>query len=237
MRNDSINVLALVEWLKGQGYIIDRDEPEKDTEKFEKEYQWELSRNRMIEKTLNKIEELKQDSKVDISQNILEHNVLNIMDILGIPLTDSTKETPKRVAKSLLTLFEGETTPLEELTKQMTLFKAESHNEVKVKDIPFYSMCEHHLLPFFGKVTITYVPNKEILGLSKFARVVKYFSRKAQVQERLTVEIGAYLVQILNPLSLRVDITDCRHMCMEMRGVESSSTTDTHWDYKGEVKC
>ena len=178
---------------------------------------------------------MNDDLKKLMAQDI-SGQVYKIMNILGIPLTSSTRETPDRVGKSLVTLFESELTPLDVLTEQMTLFDAEGHNEVIVKDIPFYSMCEHHLLPFFGKVTISYIPNKKILGLSKFARVVKYFSRKAQVQERLTREIGTYLVQILDPISLTVDIKDCRHMCMEMRGAESSSTTDTNWDYVRTVR-
>lgn len=174
----------------------------------------------MIEKELKQQKELK-----------LKTLVTGLMQELNINFVEGTYKTPERVAKALLEIFASNFDHYTELDKQMTVFDSDSCGEVVVKDIPFHSMCEHHLLPFFGTVTITYIPNKLQLGLSKFHRVVNYFSRKAQVQERLTSEIGMYLVYVLNPKYLRVDIKDCRHMCMEMRGVNSTSTTDTNWIY------
>ena len=177
----------------------------------------------MIEKELKQQKELK-----------LKTLVTGLMQELNINFVEGTYKTPERVAKALLEIFASNFTSYKELEDQMTVFASDSCGEVVVKDIPFYSMCEHHLLPFFGKVTITYIPNELQLGLSKFHRVVNYFSRKAQVQERLTSEIGMFLVLHLDPKYLRVDIKDWRHMCMEMRGVNSTSTTDTNWTYTKE---
>lgn len=151
-----------------------------------------------------------------------------LFNTLGVPKTEGTEETPFRVTKMMLELFEGLYKDTSYLDNQMTLFSApKKPNTVEIKGIPFYSVCEHHMLPFFGFVDITYTPKKFILGLSKFNRIVRYFSRKPQVQERLTQEIAEYIFNLLNPKDVKVVIRDCRHMCMEMRGVNQPSNTST----------
>lgn len=146
---------------------------------------------------------------------------------LGVPETEGTEGTPARIAKMIPELFEG-LNDISYLNEQMTIFKAPKHSiPVEIKGIPFYSLCEHHMLPFFGFVDITYTPRKNILGLSKFNRIVKYFSRKPQVQERLTEEIAEYIFEIVQPENVKVVLRDCRHMCMEMRGVNQPSNTTT----------
>ena len=147
---------------------------------------------------------------------------------LGIPETEGTEGTPARIAKMIPELFEGLYKDISYLNEQMTTFKAPRHSSpIEVKGIPFYSMCEHHMLPFFGFVDIVYTPRETILGLSKFNRIVKYFSRKPQVQERLTEEIAEYIFEVLQPENVKVVLRDCRHMCMEMRGVNQPSNTTT----------
>jgi len=119
----------------------------------------------------------------------------------------------------------------------MTVFKKPKNSDgqlVTVKGIKFYSTCEHHWLPFFGECDIEYIPDENILGLSKFPRVVKYFSKKPQVQERLTSEVGVFLVQILNPIYLKVTIRDVTHTCVSARGAEAECQTNTTFTWGGK---
>lgn len=159
----------------------------------------------------------------------IAQNVKQIMDILGIEMNESTEGTPMRVAKMFKNELFSSLNGTEELDKKMKLFKAPTDNKemIIVKDIPFYSTCEHHFMPFFGKVAIGYVPNGNIIGLSKIPRVVKHFSKKPQVQERLGEEIKNYLVNILNPKYLVVKIYDTTHTCCTVRGIESEGVTNT----------
>lgn len=159
----------------------------------------------------------------------IAQNVKNIMGILGIEMNESTEGTPMRVAKMFKNELFSSLNGTEELDKKMKLFKAptDSKEMIIVKDIPFYSTCEHHFMPFFGKVAIGYVPNENIIGLSKIPRVVKHFSKKPQVQERLGEEIKNYLVNILNPKYLVVKIYDTTHTCCTVRGIESEGVTNT----------
>lgn len=151
-----------------------------------------------------------------------------LFNTLGVPKTEGTEETPFRVTKMILELFEGLYKDISYLDNQMTLFSApKKPNTVEIKGIPFYSVCEHHMLPFFGFVDIIYTPRKYILGLSKFNRIVRYFSRKPQVQERLTQEVAQYIFDLVQPKDVKVILRDCRHMCMEMRGVNQPSNTST----------
>lgn len=167
------------------------------------------------------------DNKVEA---IREH-IESIMDILDIPITESNKNTPLRVAKMYCNeLFANRNdNNLEELNSRMKLFPNNYGNDIIViKDIEFDSVCEHHWLPFSGKVSVGYVPNKKVIGLSKVPRVVKYFSKKPQLQEQLTQEIGNYLFQLLEPYALYV-IVEATHQCVKCRGAESDCSTVTSY--------
>lgn len=171
----------------------------------------------------NKVEEIKR-------------HVEAIADILGIKKTQSNENTPLRVAKMFCNeLFRNRNNAnLEELNSQMKLFDSEGVcSPVTVKEIDFYSVCEHHWLPFTGTVSVTYVPDKKLIGLSKIPRVVKYFSKKPQLQERLTKEIGEYLVNVIQPKSLCVEV-EATHDCVMCRGAESKCRTVTCFNY-GEM--
>lgn len=165
------------------------------------------------------------DNKVE---EIKEH-IEEIMKILEIPITESNKNTPLRVAKMYCNeLFVNRNNNnIKELDNTMKLFPNEYQSDmVIVKDIEFNSICEHHWLPFSGKVTVGYVPNFNVIGLSKIPRVVKYFSKKPQLQEQLTTEIGEYLYNLLEPHALFVEV-EATHQCVKCRGVESDCNTKT----------
>lgn len=131
-------------------------------------------------------------------------------------------KTPERVAKSLSWLTRGYQLEVEQVIGD-AIFDEEHHGMVVVKDIEMYSLCEHHMLPFFGKVHIGYIPNGRILGLSKLPRIVEVFSRRLQVQERLTEQIAEAVWEALNPLGVGV-VCEAYHLCMMMRGVEKQNS-------------
>lgn len=131
-------------------------------------------------------------------------------------------KTPERVAKSLSWLTRGYQLEVEQVIGD-AIFDEEHHGMVVVKDIEMYSLCEHHMLPFFGKVHIGYIPNGKILGLSKLPRIVEVFSRRLQVQERLTEQIAEAVWKVLNPLGVGV-VCEAYHLCMMMRGVEKQNS-------------
>lgn len=167
------------------------------------------------------------DNKVE---EIKEH-IEKIMEILEIPITESNKNTPLRVAKMWCNeLFANRNNRnLGELKDRMKTFPNEYKSEmVIVKDIDFDSICEHHWLPFSGKVTVGYVPNKTVIGLSKIPRVVKYFSKKPQLQEQLTTEIGEFLYTLLDPKAIFVEV-EATHQCVKCRGAESNCSTKTYY--------
>jgi GTP cyclohydrolase IA len=142
------------------------------------------------------------------------------------PDREGLVKTPKRVAKSLHYLTKGYSENVKSIVNG-ALFTEEYKEMVIVKDIDFVSMCEHHLLPFYGKVHVAYIPNGKIIGLSKIPRIVEMFARRLQVQERMTREIAQTLMEILSPDGVAV-VVEGRHMCMMIRGVEkqhSSATT------------
>ena len=140
-------------------------------------------------------------------------------------------KTPERVAKSLRFLTKGYREDPEEILRS-AMFREEYRQMVIVKDIDFFSMCEHHMLPFFGKAHVGYIPNKYITGLSKIPRVVDVFARRLQVQERLTTQIKDCIQATLNPLGTIV-VIEAQHMCMQMRGVEKQNSLTTTSDFTG----
>ncbi|MDA1060615.1 MAG: GTP cyclohydrolase I FolE, partial [bacterium] len=143
------------------------------------------------------------------------------------------KETPKRFAKSLEKLFGGYK---KDTSKLLTTFDGENYDEMIIcKDIDFYSNCEHHIQPFFGQISIGYIPDKKIIGISKLPRIVEIFSRRLQNQERLTMQIADALSDLLNPKGVGV-IVKAHHLCMMARGVEKQNATMTTSSYRGLFK-
>ncbi|WP_294672621.1 GTP cyclohydrolase I FolE [uncultured Fluviicola sp.] len=147
------------------------------------------------------------------------------------PEREGLLKTPERVAKALQFLTQGYDIKPEEILKS-ALFNEEYSEMVIVKDIEVYSMCEHHMLPFFGKAHIAYIPNGTIVGLSKIPRVVDAFSRRLQVQERLTIEIRDCIQETLKPKGVAV-VLECQHMCMQMRGVQKQNSVTTSSAFTG----
>lgn len=144
---------------------------------------------------------------------------------------EGLQKTPERVAKAMLTLTRGyDMDPVAVLNSAK--FSEPYNQMVIVKDIKFYSLCEHHMLPFYGKVHVAYIPNGYITGLSKIARVVDIFSHRLQVQERMTLQIKECIEQALNPLGVMV-LVEAQHMCMQMRGVEKDDSVTTTSDFTG----
>ena len=155
-----------------------------------------------------------------------------VLKLLGEdPERDGLQKTPMRVAKAMQVLTRGYTQdPHKVLTD--ALFEEKYNQMVIVKDIDFCSMCEHHLLPFYGKAHVAYIPNGYITGLSKIARVVDIFSHRLQVQERLTQQIKDCIENTLHPLGVMV-VIEAKHMCMQMRGVEKQNAITTTSDFSG----
>ena len=144
---------------------------------------------------------------------------------------DGLQETPVRVAKALQALTRGYHQDPKAVLRAAT-FEDDYSQMVIVKDIELYSLCEHHMLPFFGKVHIAYIPNGHITGLSKLARIVDIFSRRLQVQERLTRQIKDCIEEALHPLGVMV-VIEARHLCMQMRGVQKQNAITTTSDFCG----
>lgn len=136
-------------------------------------------------------------------------------------LREGLQETPKRVAKAYASLFSGYSMDPKEI---LTVFDGENYDEmIVVKDIEFYSHCEHHMLPFFGKAHIGYIPSKKIVGLSKLPRIVDIFSRRLQNQERITQQIADCVMELLHPKGVGV-VLEAKHLCMMVRGVEKQNS-------------
>lgn len=153
----------------------------------------------------------------------IAHHVGEIMKLLRLDLSDGNlKDTPTRVAKMYLELFASLEVGRE---PKITVFdnKERYSAMVTIKDIPFYSMCAHHFVPFFGVAHVAYIPTTKIVGLSKIPRIVKFYSRMPQLQERMTEQIADYIEKKLEPRGTYV-VIEARHLCMEMRGVESEGT-------------
>ena len=155
--------------------------------------------------------------------------------ILGLLGEDAKREglekTPLRVAKAMQVLTRGYSQDAQKVLTD-ALFEEKYNQMVIVKDIDFFSMCEHHLLPFYGKVHVAYIPNGYITGLSKIARVVDIFSHRLQVQERMTQQIKNCIQDTLKPLGVMV-VVEAQHLCMQMRGVEKQNSITTTSDFSG----
>ena len=155
-----------------------------------------------------------------------------ILTLIGEdPQREGLLKTPMRVAKAMQTLTKGYEEDAHEVLRQ-ALFKEDYSQMVIVKDIDFFSLCEHHMLPFYGKAHVAYIPNGYITGLSKIARVVDIYSHRLQVQERMTLQIKEAIEQTLHPLGVMV-VIEARHMCMQMRGVEKQNSITTTSDFSG----
>ena len=158
-----------------------------------------------------------------------------ILKLLGEdPNREGLLKTPERVAKAMCFLTQGYTQDPKEILLSAR-FKEEYKQMVIVKDIELYSMCEHHMIPFYGKAHVAYIPNGYITGLSKIARVVEAFARRLQVQERLTVQIRDCIQEALNPLGVAVVgvVMEARHLCMQMRGVQKQNSSTTTSAFTG----
>lgn len=175
--------------------------------------------------------EMNQDSKLEKLMSHYEE----VLTLLG---EDKNREglikTPQRVAKAMQFLTKGYHQDPKEILLSAK-FREDYKQMVIVKDIDFFSLCEHHMLPFFGKAHVGYIPNQYITGLSKIPRVVEVFARRLQVQERLTTQIKECIQETLNPMGVIV-VIEAQHMCMQMRGVEKQNSLTTTSDFTGAFK-
>ena len=162
----------------------------------------------------------------------LAYHYRSILELLGEDVNrEGLLRTPERIAKAMQFLTKGYGQDPEEIISS-AMFRENYRQMVIVKDIDFYSMCEHHMLPFFGKAHVAYIPNKYITGLSKIARIVDVYARRLQIQERLTLQIKDCLQRVLNPLGVMV-VIEAQHMCMMMRGVQKQNSVTTTSDFSG----
>ena len=162
----------------------------------------------------------------------LARHYKEILRLLGEdPEREGLLKTPERVAKSMQFLTKGYQEDGREILRS-AMFKEDYRHMVLVKDIELYSMCEHHMLPFYGKAHVAYIPNGYITGLSKIARVVETYARRLQVQERLTVQIRDCIQETLNPLGVAV-VIEAAHMCMQIRGVQKQNSITTTSAFTG----
>lgn len=178
---------------------------------------------RVIQRKVRRPVETMNGSGRPADIEVLQSLVTEMLLALGEqPGRNGLRKTPERVAKALAFMTQGYQRDIDHLLNG-ALFPIEYDEMVIVKDIDFFSMCEHHLLPFFGKVHVGYLPNKKVVGLSKIPRIVDTFARRLQVQERLTVQIAETLKSKLNAHGVGV-VVEARHLCMMMRGVEKQNT-------------
>lgn len=174
------------------------------------------------------------DNKTELTptQQELAHHVKRILELIG---EDAQREgllrTPTRVAKAMTELTSGYAqNPVEILNSAK--FHEDYRQMVIVRDINFYSLCEHHMIPFYGKVHVAYIPNRQVTGLSKIARVVECYARRLQIQERMTKQIRECIQEALDPLGVMV-VIEAQHMCMQMRGVQKQGSITTTSDFCG----
>lgn len=190
----------------------------------------------------NSSEDMGKNNLMDGYEKIDNYNDDNVKvmaghyrDLLGLigedPEREGLKDSPVRVAKSLQFLTHGYLLNPEEILKS-AMFKEDYKEMVLVKNIEIYSLCEHHMIPFFGKAHVAYIPDQHIVGLSKIARVVDAFARRLQVQERLTRQIKECIETTLQPLGVAV-VIEAVHMCMAMRGIQKQNSVTTTSDFTG----
>jgi len=162
----------------------------------------------------------------------IAYHYAKILELLGEDISrEGLLKTPERVAKALMYLTKGYRQDPEQILSS-AIFYEDYKQMVIVKDIDFFSMCEHHALPFFGKAHVAYIPNNAITGLSKIARIVDVFAHRFQVQERMTTQIKNSIQKTLNPLGVMV-VIEAQHTCMQMRGVEKQNSITTTSDFTG----
>ncbi|HRG22539.1 MAG TPA: GTP cyclohydrolase I FolE [Saprospiraceae bacterium] len=184
----------------------------------------------MANKKYQKTEHFDADTKAALIQSYA-----SILDSVGEDISrEGLEKTPERAAKAMQFLTQGYELDAAEIIKS-AMFKEDYSEMVIVKDIEVYSMCEHHILPFFGKAHIAYIPNGYVVGLSKLPRVVDVFARRLQVQERLTDQILHAIQENLNPLGVAV-VIEAAHMCMMMRGVQKQNSMTTTSAFTGEFR-
>lgn len=172
------------------------------------------------------------EALLEVRRQVSEH-YRQIIELLGEDTDrEGLKKTPMRVAKAMQFLLKGYDEDPEAVLAS-AMFKEEDYKQmIIVKDIDFFSLCEHHMLPFFGKVHVAYIPNYYITGLSKIPRIVDIFAHRLQIQERMTLQIKECLQKTLNPLGVMV-VIEAQHMCMQMRGVEKQNSITTTSDFSG----
>ena len=179
------------------------------------------------------MEDYKKEEQFDKKNiELLKKHYSKVLELIGEdPSREGLTKTPERVAKAIGFLTQGYEMNATEILES-AMFSENYSQMVLIKEIEFYSLCEHHLLPFFGKANIAYIPDGKIVGLSKLPRVVNVFSRRLQVQERLTNEIRDCIQDTLKPKGVAV-VMDARHLCMQMRGVEKQSSLTTTSAFSG----
>tara|TARA_B100000073_G_scaffold15658_1_gene12738 strand:- start:270 stop:830 length:561 start_codon:yes stop_codon:yes gene_type:complete len=165
----------------------------------------------------------------------IEQLTKDLLNAIGEdPSREGLLRTPNRVAKAWDFFSRGYTQSLDEIVND-ALFSEDNKDMVVVRDVEFYSLCEHHLIPFFGKAHVAYIPNGKVIGLSKIPRIIDMFSRRLQVQERLTRQISKTIKDVLNPVGVAV-IMEGQHMCMQMRGVQKQSSFTTTSSMLGKFR-
>lgn len=158
-----------------------------------------------------------------MNQQRVEELIKELLKEIGEdPEREGLMKTPHRVAKAYQFLTSGYRMDMDTIINE-AVFQAESNNMIILKDIEVYSLCEHHMLPFFGRCHIGYIPKKKVLGLSKLARIVDYYARRLQIQERLTAQIAEEIMKATGADGVGV-VMECRHLCMMMRGVEKQNS-------------
>lgn len=175
----------------------------------------------------------KEEYNEQVMQSLVQANESILAAIGEDPQREGLLKTPERVAKALQYMTHGYQMDARSILDSAR-FREDVSEMVIVKDIELYSMCEHHMLPFFGKAHIAYIPNGYIVGLSKLARVVDVFSRRLQVQERLTTQVLQAIKESLNPLGVAV-VIEAKHLCMMMRGVQKQNSVTTTSAFDGEL--
>jgi len=170
-----------------------------------------------------------------IKDKNIEQLTVDLLNAIGEdPNREGLLRTPLRVAKAWDFFSKGYTQSLDEIVNN-ALFSEDNKDMVVVRDVEFYSLCEHHLIPFFGKAHVAYIPNGKVIGLSKIPRIIDMFSRRLQVQERLTRQISETIKDVLNPVGVAV-IMEGQHMCMQMRGVQKQSSFTTTSSMLGKFR-